>query len=206
MLDPFRLRLPSRSPGCPKNDCTPLGGLAKPRLGALILLPLALLLTGLSACSSAPASKTWLEKVSPYRFDRVQGNVITREQVAALKEGMPRAVVKDILGTPLLTSVFHADRWDYVFTFNRQGAASQERRVTLFFKGEALERFESDDLPTEAEFVATLKSMPTLGKLPPMEASKESLEQFPSTNPPAPVPAPVSKPPASYPPLEPPPQ
>jgi outer membrane protein assembly factor BamE len=169
----------------------------------LTLLPLALLLAGLTACSSTPASKGWMDTISPYSFDRVQGNVITREQVAALKAGMPRAVVKDIMGTPLLTSVFHADRWDYVFTFRRQGAESQSRRVTLFFKGETLERFEADDLPTEAEFVATLKSIPTAGKLPAMEASKESLDKFPPAGKPvAPVPAAVRAS-ADYPPLEP---
>ena len=171
-----------------------------PRL-RLTLLPLALL-AGLTACSSTPASKSWLDVVSPYRFDRVQGNVITREQVAALQTGMPRAVVKDILGTPLLSSVFHADRWDYVFTFRRQGAASQERRVTLYFKDDALDHFDADDLPSEAEFVATLKSMPTAGKLPPMEASPESLQKFP---PAAPKPAselPAGSAPKDYPPLE----
>ena len=176
--------------------------LATPRL-RLSLLPLALLMAGLSACSSAPASKSWLDTISPYRIDRVQGNVITREQVAALKTGMPRAVVKDILGTPLLSSVFHADRWDYVFTFRRQGVASQERRVTLFFKGDVLDRFEADDLPSEAEFVATLKSMPTEGKLPVMEASKESLAKFPAAAKPAVVAPAAIKPSTDYPPLEP---
>jgi outer membrane protein assembly factor BamE len=168
----------------------------------LSLLPLSLLLVGLSACGSAPSSKSWLDVVSPYRFDRVQGNVITREQVAALKTGMPRNMVKDILGTPLLASVFHADRWDYVFTFRRQGAESQSRRVTVFFKGDALERFEADELPTEAEFVATLKSIPTEGKLPAMVASAESLQKFPAATQPA-APAAAAPPATNYPPLEP---
>lgn len=168
-----------------------------------LFLPLALLLGSLAACSSAPASKSWVDFISPYRFDRVQGNVVTREQVNALKVGMPRAVVKDILGTPLLTSVFHADRWDFVFTLSRQGAESQSRRVTVFFVGDKLERYEADDLPSEAEFVATLKAMSTAGKLPPMEASAESLQNFP---PPAAKPAPATpaaKAPTDYPPLEP---
>jgi outer membrane protein assembly factor BamE len=157
----------------------------------------------LPACSSAPKAGGWLDVVSPYRFDRVQGNVITREQAAALKTGMPRAVVKDILGTPLLASVFHADRWDYVFTFRRQGTEPQSRRVTVYFKGDVMDRVESDELPTEAEFVATLKSMPTLGKLPPMEASPESLQKFPAATPPAAPALPAAKPGTDYPPLEP---
>ncbi len=169
-----------------------------------LTLPLALLLGSLAACSSTPSSKSWVDVISPYRFDRVQGNVVTREQFNALRAGMPRAVVKDILGTPLLTSVFHADRWDYVFTYRRQGAESQSRRVTLFFAGDKLERFEGDDLPSEAEFVATLQSQPPSDKLPALEASAESLEKFP---PPAAKPVPAapaaSKAPTDYPPLEP---
>jgi len=161
------------------------------------------MLLALSACSSAPKAGSWIDVVSPYRFDRVQGNVITREQAAALKTGMPRTTVKDILGTPLLSSVFHADRWDYVFTFRRQGSESQSRRVTVFFKGDALERVESDELPTEAEFVATLKSIPTEGKMPAMEASPESLQKFPPASPPAAPVLPAARPGTDYPPLEP---
>jgi outer membrane protein assembly factor BamE len=203
MLESFRLRLSSRSPGRPKSDCTPPGSLEKPGVRAIILLPLVLLIGSLTACSSSPASKSWLDTVSPYRFDRVQGNVITREQVAVLKTGMPRNTVKDILGTPLLASLFHDDRWDYVFTFRRQGAESQSRHVTVFFKGNNLDRYEADDLPTEAEFVATLKSMPKIEKLPAMSASEESLQKFPAAAAPAPV-APAATPALStYPPLEP---
>ena len=167
------------------------------------LLLLALLIGSLTACSSAPSSKNWLEVVSPYRFDRVQGNVVTREQMNALKTGMPRAVVRDILGTPLLTSVFHSDRWDYVFTFRRQGAESQSRHVTVYFKGDTLDRYEADELPSEAEFVATLKSLPLPDKLPALEASAESLEKFPASAKPAVVVTAPVKAGTDYPPLEP---
>jgi outer membrane protein assembly factor BamE len=169
----------------------------------LTLLPLALLFGSLTACTSVPATTGLLETVSPYRFDRVQGNVVTREQVAALKTGMPRSVVKDILGTPLLTSAFHADRWDYVFTFRRQGAESQARHVTVFFQGDKLDRFEADDLPSEAEFVTTLKSMPNLDKLPAMEASAESLQKFPPATKSSQSTPTVTRPVTDYPPLEP---
>ncbi|HMS27888.1 MAG TPA: outer membrane protein assembly factor BamE, partial [Burkholderiaceae bacterium] len=56
----------------------------------------------------------------PYKIDVAQGNFVSKEQISALKLGMPRAQVMDILGTPLLVSVFHADRWEYVFTLKRQ--------------------------------------------------------------------------------------
>lgn len=156
-------------------------------------LGLALLFCGaLSACSF----------LQPYRVPVVQGNVVTREQVAVLRPGMSRIQVRDILGTPLLTSVFHADRWDYVFTLKSQGAEPQARRVTVFFKADVLERFEADPLPSETEFVSSLGRGDRDGKVPVLEAEPEALEQFP-----APAPAPESPPlpplPASYPPLEP---
>ncbi len=55
----------------------------------------------LTACSSL---------VNPYRPEVVQGNFVSREQVQALRPGMPRQTVRDILGTPLVTSLFHSDR------------------------------------------------------------------------------------------------
>jgi outer membrane protein assembly factor BamE len=58
--------------------------------------------------------------VTPYKVDVVQGNFISREQVEALQAGMGRQQVRDILGTPLITSLFHADRWD-MFSLQRPG-------------------------------------------------------------------------------------
>ena len=116
--------------------------------------------------------------VSPYKIDIVQGNFVSKEQAAALQNGMSRIQVRDILGTPLLTSLFHADRWDYVFTFKRQGREPQARKVTVFFKGDAMERVEADELPTEAEFVASLDSGRRAVQVPVLEASEESLAKF----------------------------
>ena len=157
----------------------------------------------LAACGSLNNASTSIASVvTPYKMDIVQGNFVSKEQAAALKTGMTRAQVRDVLGTPLLTSIFHADRWDYVFTFKRQGLEPQARRVTVFFKGDALERVEADPLPTEAEFVAALDSGRKTGKVPVLEMSAESLKQLPA---PTAVAEPKALPPlpASYPPLEP---
>jgi outer membrane protein assembly factor BamE len=166
---------------------------------------LAALGAALAACSSFDRASTSIAGVlTPYKMDIVQGNVVTKEQADALKPGMTRAQVRDVLGTALLTSTFHADRWDYVFTFKRQGVPSQARRVTLFFKGDALERFEADPLPTEAEFVATLDS----GRIKvnkanqrPLVASEEDLKKFPVAAKQADD-KPLPPLPANYPPLE----
>jgi outer membrane protein assembly factor BamE len=93
------------------------------------------------------------------------------------------------LGSPLITSAFHANRWDYVFTIERQGIAAQERRFTLNFKGDALESFSGDAMPTENDFVATLVTSREIGKVPPLVASEAQLKQFASSNPAAAKPA-----------------
>ncbi len=162
-------------------------------------------LATLSACGSVDtASNRLVNLVRPYKIDIVQGNFVSSEQAAALKEGMSRGQVKNILGTPLLTDIFHADRWDYVFTFKRQGAEPQARKVTVFFKDDLLARVEADALPTEAEFVASLDSGRKSGPVPVLEMSPDNLKASAkpqSTVPPTPV-QPVATPPASYPPLE----
>ena len=127
---------------------------------------------------------------------------IVSEQAKALQPGLTREQVRGLLGSPLLTSVFHADRWDYVFTFKRQGQAAQQRRVTVFFKGDVLERHEADELPSEAEFVSSLDSRRKADKVPPLEATEVQLKAFESRNV---VPSPASSPAtpaATYPPLE----
>lgn len=157
----------------------------------------------LLACGSVNSASTRIASlVTPYKIDIVQGNFVSKEQAAAVKPGMSRVQVRDILGTSLLASIFHADRWDYVFTFKRQGAEPQARRVTVFFKDAVLERIEADDLPTEAEFVASLGAGRKSGKVPELELTEEKLKQLPVA---AKVVEPKPQPPlpASYPPLEP---
>ena len=159
----------------------------------------------LMACSSFDnASGRLASIVTPYQIDVVQGNFVSSEQIALLKTGMSRQTVRDILGTPLLQSVFHAERWDYVFTFKRKGEEPQRRKVTVFFKDDGLDRFDADALPTESEFVASLDSGRKVVKVPLLEASEESLKQFPPVAKAAPeAPKPLPPLPSSYPPLEP---
>lgn len=166
------------------------------RHGAALLLGLASVLLSLSGCSTP--------LVSPHRIDIQQGNVVTREQAEALKPGMSRLQVRDMLGSPLLTSVFHADRWDYVFTFKRKGQALQQRKLAVFFKGDVLERVEADALPSEAEFVSSLDSTRRFDKAVPLEATEEQLKAFAARNTTkaTPEPAPAGTAPVAYPPLE----
>ncbi len=156
----------------------------------------------LAACSSFDsATNRLVGVVTPYKIDIVQGNFVSREQVQALQPGMGRQQVRDILGTPLVTSLFHNDRWEYVFTLKRPGIEVQTRKLTVFFEGDSLVRSEGDEMPSESEFVATLGARTGLPKVPVLEATEAQLAKFPARA--APPPTPVLPPaPTRYPPLE----
>ena len=69
---------------------------------------------------------------TPYRIDIQQGNFVSQDMVAQLKPGMSKEQVRLALGTPLLTDIFHADRWDYVYWRERprrEARAAQARGV-----------------------------------------------------------------------------
>jgi outer membrane protein assembly factor BamE len=133
----------------------------------------------LGACSGfSDRTRSALSAVTPYKVEVVQGNFVSKEQVAALKPGMSRQQVREILGTSLLTDVFHNNRWDYVFTIRRQGVDPQERRLTVYFNGELMDRFEGDEMPSEEDFVATLDTRKKSGKVPALEASEDDLKKY----------------------------
>ena len=133
----------------------------------------------LASCSSSTMSSSSVNPINwitPYKVDVIQGNFVSREQVEQLQAGMTRDQVRTVLGTPLLTSLFHADRWDYVFTLKRQGVEPQAFKYTVFFKGNQLERFAGDSMPSEAEFISTLSNKRVLGKVPVLQATEEQLK------------------------------
>lgn len=160
----------------------------------------AALSVALTACGSF--QNTWSQDTfKPYVPEVVQGNFVSKEQKQALRMGMPRSQVRDVLGTPLVSSLFHADRWDYAFSIKRQGVPEQKFRLTVTFKGDALTDVQGDELPSEAEFVERLSAGRKPAKVPTLQATDEQLSKFPPGRPAA---APQAAPtlPSSYPPLE----
>ena len=51
------------------------------------------------------AGRRLANAVTPYKVEVVQGNFISKEQVEALQKGMSREQVRQVLGTPLVTSL-----------------------------------------------------------------------------------------------------
>ncbi len=83
----------------------------------------------------------------PYRANVQQGNWITQEQIALLQPGMTREQVRFALGSPTLTSVLHADRWDYPYFFKPGYGKPSERKFTVYFQNDVVARWEGDAQP-----------------------------------------------------------
>ena len=122
---------------------------------------------------------------SPYRISIQQGNFVSREMVAQLREGMTPDQVRFVLGTPLLTDIFHADRWDYPFRLMEGNGEVTSSRVTVFFKDNRLARVEGGDLPTEKDFLALIADEPADSSPRPRPASRPTAQQ--SSSEPAPT-------------------
>jgi outer membrane protein assembly factor BamE len=158
----------------------------------------------LPACQSLQSSDNLLGFITPYKVEVVQGNVVTREQVALVKPGQSRAQVRDFLGSPLLTDAFHSDRWDYVFTIRRQGAEPQLRRIVVLFEGDKLKSIDGGgELPSERDFVAAIDTFKTSRNAPALALDEARIKALPVPQKAAPADTAASSAPLrSYPPLE----
>ena len=68
--------------------------------------------------------------------------LLMQDVVARVKPGMTKAEVRQILGTPLLADVFHANRWDYYFRSEKRGQLVEQNRFSVFFENERVTRVE----------------------------------------------------------------
>lgn len=98
--------------------------------------PLLLVVSLLFGCAYIPTV--------PYKIDIQQGNVVTQEMVEKLKPGMTRSQVRFVLGTPLITDVFHNNRWDYFYYSAPRGVLSERRKMIVIFDGDLLSHLEGD--------------------------------------------------------------
>src|SRR5579872_7265453 len=85
--------------------------------------------------------------IRPYKFDLKQGNVITREKVEQIHEGMSSSAVRYALGTPMLNDVFHTDRWDYIYIDKPNKGKETRRHVAIYFDDGRVTRIQHGALP-----------------------------------------------------------
>jgi outer membrane protein assembly factor BamE len=105
------------------------------------IVPRTLVILSLSLLSAACSLLT------PYRMEIQQGNYVSQEMVAQLKPGLTRDQVRFVMGTPLVSDIFHDERWDYVFVRQRANSTEVERRrIAVFFEDGKLKRVDGDVL------------------------------------------------------------
>jgi outer membrane protein assembly factor BamE len=112
-----------------------------------LLAALALVLAG---CNTWQTYLPDIKQLGVYKIDINQGNYITQDMVEKLKVGQTKQQVRTVLGTPLLSDPFHADRWDYVYQFQRNRKVVESRQFTVYFASDKLARWEGDEAPVSA--------------------------------------------------------
>jgi outer membrane protein assembly factor BamE len=129
-----------------------------------------------------------LPVLSAYRIDIQQGNLVTQDMVEKLQPGMSRSQVRFVLGTPLVTDVFHNDRWDYIYRYEKGGKLVENRRIVAVFDGDKLVRIEGDVVPGKAKpAVSSVPASPTAARAP---GTPPAATTAPAPAPAAVVPAP----------------
>lgn len=116
-----------------------------------------LLIAAISGCSSVPRI------VNEYKIDIQQGNVLTQDMVVQLKPGLTKDQVRFILGTPVLTDMFHANRWDYVYRLQKGSTGEVEMRKfsTFFDANDKLARVAGDVTAADASDVSAVPDSKT---------------------------------------------
>lgn len=118
--------------------------------------------------------RKWISKLTPYKVDIQQGNFVSAEMLSRLKEGMTKEQVRFVLGTPLLTDMFHSNRWDYLFRLQKPSGAITTNRVTIYFKDNLVERIQNDNLPDEAQYLSHIAG----DKVPTEKTKKNSPDEY----------------------------
>ena len=142
-----------------------------------------LAVSALTACSSGKWG-------FPYRAPVQQGNWITEDQIALLQVGMTPEQVRYALGTPTLTDIFHAERWDYPFYFKPGYGDPVLTKFSVWFDQKGLlARWEGDQHPNfqpsdyETQQLWRPNTQATEAKASPVESTTINTEETVKTVP-----------------------
>lgn len=108
-----------------------------------------------------------------YKLPTRQGNVIDQKQIDQLQVGMTRDQVRFLMGTPVATSPFRDDRWDYVGYYRSPRGAVTDRVVSLYFSSDKLSRMEGTTPPADSAQASALDAQTLLENKKKADLDKE---------------------------------
>lgn len=123
-----------------------------------------------TALLSGCASDRW---GFPYKTGVQQGNWVTAGQVQLLAVGMTPEQVRFALGSPTLTSIFHANQWEYPYFYKSPSGKTEERNLTVYFQNGLLASWKGAELPEVQPFQIAKEEV----KLSQDQAEKVKLDQ-----------------------------
>ena len=71
--------------------------------------------------------------LSPYKVPILQGNIIEDKDVEQLSEGLTKDQVQYLLGTPMLNSPLHPNKWNYINSVSIGDQLIGEKKLSLLF-------------------------------------------------------------------------
>ena len=99
-----------------------------------------------------------------------QGNYLETDDVDQVTAGMTRSQVRYLLGTPMISDPFTAQRWDYIYTLKRGRDRKLDRaHFVVYFADDKVSRVERLDAPEATGGIET--------GLPEVERSEEELSR-----------------------------
>ena len=131
---------------------------------AIRVVPLALVASLGAGCAAFDRYAPSWRSLGVYKIDINQGNYLSQDLVDKLKVDMTQQQVRQMLGTPLVTSPFRADRWDYPYEYTRQGQVLEHRNLTVYFADGKVTHWEGDPMPPsviELNRSASSKALPS---------------------------------------------
>ena len=111
------------------------------RINFITIIKLVCLTCLLNACTH------WLPDA--HQIEIQQGNIIHKKERDALKLGMTKNDVINLLGNAVLHDPYHPNRWDYIYTIKSDEKENRKSRLTILFKNEKLVKIDDTDFNPE---------------------------------------------------------
>ena len=78
--------------------------------------------------------------LEPYKAPLTQGNVMTKESLSLLQEGLTQSQVRELLGPPMGQNPFNPEHWEYIYYSSETNSQTKNKRshVVLTFDKDKL--------------------------------------------------------------------